>query len=80
MAKVDGLKGLTIVAHGNVFPRPPNNKLHNVELPQDRAKVEIVKVIEQFISLKVDYPFNQARQQHTCLMQMGLHQLGEGVD
>jgi hypothetical protein len=56
MAKVDGLEGLTIVAHSNVFPRPLNNKVHNVELPQDRAKVEIVKVIEQFIGLKVDCP------------------------
>jgi hypothetical protein len=78
MAKVDGLEGLTIVAHSNVFPRPLNNKVHNVELPQDRAKVEIVKVIEKLIGLKVDCP--QARQQHTWFIQRGLHQLGEGVD
>jgi hypothetical protein len=41
MAKVDGLEGLTIATHGKLFPRPPNNKLHNVELPQDMAKVKI---------------------------------------
>jgi hypothetical protein len=78
MDKLNGLEGLMIFAHGNKFPRPPYNKLHNVELPQDRAKVEIVKVIEKLIGLKVDCP--QARQQHTWFIQRGLHQLGEGVD
>jgi hypothetical protein len=78
MAKVNGHEGLMIVAHGNMFSRSPNSKLENVELPKDMTKVKVVKVIKQFIDLKVDYP--RARQRHTRFMQSGLHQVTKGVD
>ena len=45
-----------MVAHASVYPKNAQNEIHNKKLPAHMAMVEVIKVIEEFVCLKLENP------------------------
>ena len=60
MAKLNDKNDDTrVVAHAKVYPRKEGKVMHCKPLPACMLKVEVAKVIEVFVNLKVDTPLSQ---------------------
>jgi hypothetical protein len=51
------LGNMVTVAHGRVYPKTAPNKMHCVDLPPDMVRVDVSKVLDPFVDLKIsDHP------------------------
>jgi len=51
------LGNMVTIAHGCVYPKTAQNKMHCVDLPPDMVRVDVTKVLDPFVDLKIsDHP------------------------